>query len=76
MNCGKVHHFTEESAERHADRLLETTGVRPNVYQCERCRMWHVGYNRDLAAKMNKRTKQRRRQYHRARQSRGCYDNA
>lgn len=72
--CGKVYHFSEESAGRHADRLADTTGVRPNVYQCERCGGWHVGYNRDLAAKMNKRTKQQRHKYHRARKARGYYD--
>lgn len=68
MSCGKTIHFTDTSAENHADRLEAASGVRPNVYQCDRCGFWHVGYSEKLAQRMNKRSQRKRSKYHRRKQ--------
>lgn len=70
MSCGKIYHFTEASAEAHADRLERNAGARPNVYKCAACGYWHVGFKAGQADKLSKKAKQRRGRYHRARQAR------
>lgn len=58
MSCGKIIHLTRESAEGHADRLEEETGVRPDVYQCDKCNnLWHVGHTPALKQKLSKKSR-------------------
>lgn len=55
MTCGKIIHLTKESAEGHADRIEQETGVRPEVYQCEGCSgAWHIGHTAALRQKLSK----------------------
>lgn len=69
MACGKVIHLTKESAEGHADRLEDLTGVRPLTYQCEECaNYWHVGTTAGLRKKMSKKSRRLRR----SRRNGGC----
>lgn len=61
MTCGKVIHLTKESAEGHAARLKELTGVLPLTYQCEECAdMWHVGHSPALRQKLSKKSRRLR----------------
>lgn len=54
MGCHKVFHITEESARIHAESLgKESGGVVPNVYFCQGCHAWHVGFDHALRAQMS-----------------------
>lgn len=53
--CGKVCHASEESADVQAASLSDRVGVRPNVYYCDSCKAWHVGFTYEQRRRMSKR---------------------
>lgn len=57
-SCNKIYHLTPDSAGAHADELEASTGERPNIYQCDKCGQWHVGFDKD--AKLSKRGRRQR----------------
>lgn len=60
MGCKKVFHITEAGAKMHAASLaLESGGVVPNVYYCESCRAWHVGFDGALRHQMGNATRRK-----------------
>jgi hypothetical protein len=65
--CGKVVHFTYDSADIQARDLADRYGYRANTYICKKCTVvskrtiWHVGYGRD-AGKLAKRARRHRKQ--------------
>lgn len=44
----KVTHLSFEAAQDAQSSLAEKMGVVPNIYECERCGYWHVGYDAEL----------------------------
>ena len=62
MTCNKIKHFNPKTAQDHADRVGKANGVTPDIYQCQICKWWHVGYSREQRAAMSK---GRRREYKR-----------
>ena len=60
--CGKVIHFSQESAQYQSDSLKGRYGKSPNIYKCQRCSditdrlVIHVGYGFETRA-LNKKSR-------------------